>query len=87
MFTYGDILHDNDERAVAAFKASGGWRNPAHLMHLSSTPGTDGEISEVAWFAVDDLPANITNTAPFAIRDAAAGSRGVFAEITPSRSV
>ena len=50
-------------------------------------PGTDGEISEVAWFAVDDLPANITNTAPFAIRDAAAGSRGVFAEITPSRSV
>ena len=50
-------------------------------------PGTDGEISEVAWFAVDGLPANITNTAPVAIRDAAAGSRGVFAEITPSRSV
>ena len=50
-------------------------------------PGTDGEISEVAWFAVNDLPANITNTAPVAIGDAAAGSRGVFAEITPSRSV
>jgi hypothetical protein len=50
-------------------------------------PGSDGEISEVAWFAVDDLPPNITNTAPHAIRDAAAGSRGVFAEITPSPSV
>ncbi|HET8805542.1 MAG TPA: hypothetical protein VFM47_03650 [Gaiellales bacterium] len=37
MFTFGDILHDNDERAFAAFKASGGWRNPAHVMHLSST--------------------------------------------------
>ncbi len=50
-------------------------------------PGSDGEIGEVAWFSVDDLPTNLTNTAPFAIRDAAAGSRGVFAEITPSRSV
>jgi 8-oxo-dGTP diphosphatase len=46
-------------------------------------PGSDGEISEVAWFEVDHLPENITNTAPFGIRDAAAGSRGVFAEITP----
>jgi 8-oxo-dGTP pyrophosphatase MutT (NUDIX family) len=46
-------------------------------------PGSDGEISEVAWFGVDDLPANITNSAPFGIRDAAAGSRGAFAEITP----
>jgi 8-oxo-dGTP diphosphatase len=50
-------------------------------------PGSDGEISEVAWFAVDELPPSITNTAPFAIRDAAAGNRGVFAEITPLRSV
>ena len=50
-------------------------------------PGSDGEISEVAWFAVDDLPSNITNTAPHAIRDAAGGSRGVFAEITPSPRV
>jgi 8-oxo-dGTP diphosphatase len=46
-------------------------------------PGSDGEISEVAWFTVDDLPPNITNSAPFGIRDAAAGRLGVFAEIRP----
>jgi hypothetical protein len=53
----------------------------------SSCTRPTAAVDGAYWFAVDDLPTNITNTAPVAIRDAAAGSRGVFAEITPSRSV
>jgi hypothetical protein len=40
LFTYGEIIHDDDPERVAAFEASGGWRNPAHVMHLSSTVAT-----------------------------------------------
>lgn len=39
------------------------------------------EISEATWWPIDGLPANMTETAPHGIRDAADGKRGVTRDI------
>ena len=39
------------------------------------------EISEAAWWPIDRLPANMTETAPHGIRDAADGKRGITRDI------
>ncbi len=39
------------------------------------------EISEASWWPIDGLPANMTETAPHGIRDAADGQRGVARDI------
>ena len=40
-----------------------------------------GEVAEFVWAAIDDLPTPLTNTAPHAIEDWAAGRSGVYREI------
>jgi ADP-ribose pyrophosphatase YjhB (NUDIX family) len=47
------------------------------------------EIAEVRWFSTDELPSRLTPSAPFAIRDALAGARGLFRDLdaTSGRTV
>ena len=44
------------------------------------------EISEATWWPIDGLPANMTETAPHGIRDAADGKRGVTRDIWRERA-
>jgi ADP-ribose pyrophosphatase YjhB (NUDIX family) len=45
-----------------------------------AVPAT-GEIAEVGWFHLDNLPAPLTNLAPYAIADAARGAVGVIGDV------
>ena len=42
-----------------------------------------GEIAEVGWFDVDELPGPLTNLAPYAIADALRGEYGIVRDIPP----
>jgi len=52
----------------------------AHVVGGAGPVGS-AEIAEVRWFPPDELPDRLLPSAPFAVRDALAGARGMFRDL------